>query len=239
MKTYMVLTASILLQISGVARAGSISFEFQADGTLPSQGGATYFGVGIAEAAAFSTSGGILHQTTFGTGDPQAFYLINDIFDSSLDTSIEWRARINRMDNGQLGANVQLEGGGHLLNFYMTTSGILWTPDINFGPIAGGSAFDGTMFHVFRVDYTAATAQFALSLDGIAHFAGTAAVDPRSNEFGWGDPTPTGGSADADWDYVRLTNSIPEPSTTMLLLLGLGAIGKLRTRLSKRGGTAA
>ena len=68
----------------------------------------------------------------------------------------------------------------------------------------------------------------------------TTAAPHTSNLSNFGDGiTSSGNNADVDWDYITLIqqdNSVPEPSTWLLMGGGLVGLGWLRRRRTVRAG---
>lgn len=216
------------------ARADDIGFEFNVPGVLPSSQGATYFGIGAPESAAFSVSGGILHQdTTIFGSDVMAGYFVPDILDHSVDATMEWSAQVQ--SGAASGIQTVAQDDGFQWNFILTNNAILAYDGTHFSPIIAMDTTDA--FHAYRAVIPANSTNFDFYVDSVLRFSGTAPTAPAQSYLFWGDGTPTGGNGAADWDYVRLTNpvtqAVPEPGP-VALFLGAACTGIIVLRRKRR-----
>jgi PEP-CTERM motif len=235
-----VLTCSAFLAFSNMAPlwAGSISFEFNQDGVLPSAQGAVYVG-NVPETSAFSVSGGVLHQdTTSLRFDATAFYEVPGILNHSFDATLEWSARV--LSSNQFGVQILVDSGGFQWNFILQDTEVLAYNGTTFAPIVAMNTTDA--FHTYRVEIPANSTNYDFFVDGTLMFSGTAPTAGDSL-LGWGDSTPTGGNGRADWGFVRLTNpesaTVPEPATLTLLSIGTVAVIGYGWRRRKKAASGA
>lgn len=213
---------------------GTILFDFNTAGVLPSSQGATFFG-SASETSVYSVSGGILHQDTLAfPSDVSAGYKVNNALDHTIDATLEWTAK--KSPGGGLGVQILVAGSGLQWNFVLQDDGLYMHAAVNFERIVAMSTTDA--FHNYKVLIPANSPNFDVLIDGIQRYSGVASSSSESL-FEWGDSTPTGGNGKADWDAVRLLNSssasAPEPSTVGLLgCCLLGFVGRWVVRNRKR-----
>lgn len=213
------------------------SLEFEVDGVLPSSEPDIEFFKSYAESeesAVYSVSDGFLHQRTFSSDANSSYtYPENSLstgdLDSGLTTIMETRLQVFQIA-GQAGCFFQaLDGANRYLMFFepsgvglFTTSGVETVALNVFGP------------NTYRLESPGNSNVMNLFVDNV--FSCSALAPPMSlNGFNWGDtnlvPMQPGNKADADWDFVRVSQ-IPEPST--VVLLSMGAVALLVYALRKR-----
>jgi hypothetical protein len=214
----------LCLALSLEARAASISFEFD---ELPSTAGASYSG-SVAEASAYAVSSGLLLQDTTPFGSDHAFYQVAAIYEPLFAATLEWRAR--RIEGSDLATEIAVFSPMKSVDLFLSNDGVrLHTGGADFPLIL---AMDTGVFHTYRLEIAAADSSFSLYVDDVLSYSGTA-IGSGQDRLVWGDSTSSGGNAQAEWDYIRFTNAVPEPSGFLLVapvLAGLG-LKALRRRL--------
>jgi hypothetical protein len=151
----------------------------------------------------YVVSGGALHQDSgFPGGDVEAYYQKSGAFDHSIDQIIEWRTKV--INSPGVGVGVGAIDDGYAFIFALSNDGVkindapgVWTP------IASLNTTDG--YHTYRLVIPATGATYQLFVDGVLAASGnTIYTLTGPSTLSWGDLTPTGGNAKADWDYVRV-----------------------------------
>jgi hypothetical protein len=215
--------------------------EFNVDGVLPSADPdiELFNNSGQLESSVFSVSGGLLHQQTFGiVGSVSYFYpnisLTGDL-NPNLSTTIEARLRIPDID-GRFGADISVFDGGHTYGIDVSPSGI------HVNNWWGAPGFPATTvdfvevdihdFHTYRLDFDAVRETLDVSIDNaIVSSVSVPEGAFKGNGFEFGDgKTAIGNGANAQWDYIRVSQ-VPVPAALPLLATGLiGLIGITRKR---------
>lgn len=194
-------------------------FSFDTDGVYPSSQGAVYYGTTwngpLPESMAFAVAGGLLLQDTTGFGyATDANYTVKQIFDHNYDAVLEFRVRLVGVSHWHLwGLNVSIRDNIDRINRrdwgISLFPGGIWFVDnwLTFDTMDG--------FHVYRMVIPAHSDTCELYIDGVLFHTGSATTgyDPGDlyrGDFYWGDGSPTGGNAVAEWDYINLENHAPD-----------------------------
>lgn len=208
MKFQYVAAASILFCAQSSALAGNATLGFS---SLPSAQGWTFFtDSAVPEGTVFSVSGGTLFMDS--TTVNGAYYKLDGLVDPSM--SFELLARARAVTGGTALA-FYVEGGGHLATFHLAPSSITVLSGGNYISIG---TFDNTSFHNYRLagDFGGT---YTLAIDGVT--VRTAAMEPGGgNTVILGDGGGLGGGT-AELTSFDFRQPIPEPSSALLLLLGL------------------
>ena len=232
------LLAAASLLVAVPASAGTIAFEFNSDGVLPSAQGAFHASAGPSEASTYSVSGGLLHQGSFATADPNDSigYRGEVAYDPTLPATWEWRARIldpiDIVTDG-IGLQSNIDVGGRTMTFVMRTTAL---------GISGANPqalfFDvGTGFHHYRVELSPGASRFDVFFDGVLlhsdDMAGAGGVHPFALIYWLG-----GQDSASEWDFVRFANAaaIPAPGPLGMLAAGVMAIAFIRRKGAPRHG---
>lgn len=221
-----------------VSPVTSLTLEFDTPGVLPSSTllfAYQSWANTIPEPAAFSVQNGVLSQSCFasqygayyfagslgayGTTTPWAFAFAGDIV-------VEARVRIVQSQ----GRSIQLffMDGFFWYGLWLdTTAGnfeVQGTTPVQL-PVpfaAAGPGFDPTQFHTYRLERDAGTSTYRVFVDDRQIHAGNgSAVGGNVITFG---NDPLTGTADAEWDYVRIFNG-PNLFANPLSMIGTPNIG--------------
>ena len=238
-------TSVILLAVVGIigavvpARATIIkNYEFNIDGILPSAEPDITLAnnTGNPENAIFSVSDGLLKQRTFAVNGNASYSYPNialggGSLDSSQSLSMEARVRILQIE-GSTGAFFQVLDGTSRYRFAFTETGVELLSNGGFHQID----LDTSVFHTYRLDSGGGTSAFDFYVDNVLTYSGNAFPAGGLNGFNFGDGiTESGAGADADWDFVRLSQpaaeaSIPEPGMVIIMGFGLAYLGLTRRK---------
>jgi hypothetical protein len=224
------LVAALILSVpSGLARADLVmNFEFDVEGQLPSANPNILFFTDsrASEESLYSVADGMLRQRTFGKiGASSHFY--GDIppgeLDPALDFTMEVRLRIHRIEGI---AAVYFRAIDSVSAYQVWLSPMGATALTSADPIRVSlNVFD---FHTYRLESPGNSDTIRFYVDGVLQgegIADTSEITVRHfNGFDWGDGfTALGNGADADWDYLRVTN-VPEPQSLALLCLAAASL---------------
>lgn len=218
------------------------NYEFNADGVLPSADPQTTFFNNTAqpEAALYSVSGGLLQQRTLAVNGNASYSLPNNALVGgglSAGDSFSIEARLRILGIGGLGgAFFQLFDGANRFSVFFDAG------EVNVLGTTGWNAIslDISEFHTYRLESLGNSAAYDFYIDGSLVLSATASANTSLNGFNFGDGiTDSGVGANADWDYLRVSQPIaevspvPEPVTALALGFGFVAFAAVRRRRSR------
>ncbi len=210
------------------------NLEFNVNGVLPSADSDIdfYNNTSSSEASLYSVSGGLLMQRTFNVNGNASYHWPDSsgspsgTLDSTLGVTMEARLQVTAI-NGSAGAYFQaFDGTSRYQVSFQTGSVSLLSSS---GLVS--HSLDITQFHTYRMETPGNSDIMNLFVNDILVLSGTAPVHTL-NTFGWGDGiTAPGNGADANWDFLRVSqNSVPEPSIIALLGIVLAGLVGVETR---------
>jgi len=223
----------ILINYGDNSFATTIILDFS---SLPSDEGWSYASLGnnVAETDIFSIDNGIMNQNTLnvgfsGQGDNR--YELTDIIDPHLSYSITVIAKMNQDfgdPNNDFGFGWASFTGSELYGIGLSTDGIM---DIHHNIIS--NSIDTTLYHTYLL-YVNPGIGYDLFVDNEFIGSGLPRYYDYNNMLTFGDQTG-GRNANVDIDYYefRQETPVPEPSTILLLSLGLSSIIIARKKISK------
>ncbi len=232
----LILVITILLFCS-TAQATTITLDFN---SLPSNQGWTYksgVGVGffdptpseIPEDSVFSVDGNKLIQNTMGTGQNFFAYRYFDIIDLNFPYTVSITARVLDFETTKPGAPTSGFAFGGFEGLFRSVIS-LNTEQIGFPPFVWD--FDTTQFHDYRLE-TMPGVNYALYIDNSLFASGSLALDNIPNHLVLGNASSF---ENAFGEITKYTFSqpapVPEPST--MLLLGIGLVGLIGTKVKRR-----
>jgi hypothetical protein len=199
------------------AFGGSVSFDFNTDGVLPSLQGAIYAvpGTPVPETAVYSASGGALHQNTVGYA--AAIYNVINIYDPSNAATLEWRMQVDSATHGSV--SMLFLSGTDDYAFWMRDDGVYYGPIDGSTRIAALDTRDA--YHTYRMALGPNSSLFDFYVDGTLAFSGSGMNSIRATSaLQWGDWSGFTDGGQAHWDYINWTN-VPEPTSSVLLGIGM------------------
>jgi len=207
--------------------------EFNVNGVLPSSESDIGFfnNSSSTESSLFSVSGGLLLQRTYSSNGNSSYHSpgvsITGTLDPSLNLVMEANLKISNI-MGTGGAYFQAFDGTNRYQLAFDSLGV------NLYGTQGyvHTSVDVSQFHTYRFESAANSNSYSLYIDGI--FQNSTVADVHSlNKFEWGDGiTASGNGADADWNYVRVSQTpvVPEPISSTLFIVGGVTLGFRRFR---------
>jgi hypothetical protein len=125
-------------------------------------------------------------------------------------------------DYSGVGFGVSTAGtGGQYVRMWTDRLGIMY-PGSNYPTFY---YLDMTQFHTIRLNVNGSDRTFGVWVDGTSVFSGSA---PGGNNWGgiqFGTDYVVGATSESYWDYLAYT--VPEPSSILALLAGLGGLGAM------------
>ncbi|ODS31785.1 MAG: PEP-CTERM motif protein [Candidatus Scalindua rubra] len=218
----------LLLMLSSPVNALVIkNLEFNVDGVLPSTEPdiELFNNTGQPETLLYSVSGGLLMQRTFNVNGNASYNWPEDTLtpgtlNSAMDISMEARLQVLQIE-GSAGAFFQAFDGNNRYSAFFQSTGV----DL---PTTTGSVtipVNVLQFHTYRLESPGNSNALNFFIDDVLKFSGSAPAQ-NVNGFNWGDGvTGAGNGADADWDFVRVSQTSPIPEPTTISLLGIGLFG--------------
>lgn len=218
------------------------NYEFNVDGVLPSADPQTSFFNNTAqpEAVLYSVSGGLLEQRTLAVNGNASYSLPNNALTGgglSAGDSFSIEARLRVLGIGGLGgAFFQLFDGANRFSVFFDAG------EVNVLGTTGWNAIslDISEFHTYRLESLGNSAAYDFYIDGALALSATASVNTSLNGFNFGDGiTDPGVGANADWDYLRVSqplsevSPVPEPAAALALGVGLVTFSMVRRRRSR------
>jgi hypothetical protein len=243
MKTRLPILFAGLLLGSVAAQADIIAYDASLN-TLPSaQGWAYSADGGWLESSVYSVAGGTLHQTTMGRGfweGTGSWYAPAPglVWGDSFSAAFRARVTLSEQTGGlpdensatalsPYGFGLGLANGSRAVVFGVTPSYVAISPSDGSYPNAPLFQSDNTDYHDYLITGNFVAGTWSCYRDGT--FLGSGAMEPTSSSFAVFGDISGGGNADGNWLSVQV-NSVPEPSTVVLLAGGAAACLLFRRR---------
>lgn len=200
-------------------------FLFNQDGVLPSsESGIAFFNsTSSPETDLYAVTNGLLRQRTLSV-EGNASYLFPNVnlsgggLDANQAVSMEARVRILRISSGTSGGGFfQFFDGANRRSVFFRSDGL------EVMQASGSLAFipfDVSSFHDYLLMSPGRSPEVKLFIDGNLAFVGTA-PSTTLNGFDFGDGITAGAGADADWDFVHVSQT---PRTPIRSIPGLQSI---------------
>ncbi len=230
--------AAMIVAVQAPSHATTITLDF---GSLPSAQGWTYASnpdyypdPAPIEASVFSVDGTKLIQNTIGTGISYAGYVRPNPLNPLLPFSISVRARVLQSE--------EVYPGAPATSFlaYATTGSEFFAFGLNMDTISGPShldiyhPIDATIFHTYRLEAVPGVSA-VLYVDDVLFGTATPSPDNEPSILG------IGNASSFEKGHVEVTmfqvTQVPEPSTSLLLSLGLASV--FFWSRTRRGGNRA
>jgi len=233
-----VITA-IVLAACAAAPAQALQVDL-AMNTLPSDQGWNFLSSGASETSVFSTDGTQLLQDTLAVGLDYALYRMPTLLDNADPIELEVRARLD--------GTTQPPGFGPGFYFAVFTGTERYSLVLEPGRIAtlegtNLGALNTEAFHDYELVVVPGLS-FSLYVDAELFAAGSGSAHGASPtlEFGDGSFSQNASGALASYSFYQGTElPLPEPSTTLLLTLGLTGLALMghakRSTLQQNGDT--
>jgi len=196
--------------------------EFDVDGVLPSADTEIALftsGATATESQVYSVSSGLLQQRSLAPSGTYSYVfpdttLSGGNLDPTKNVVIEWRLRILGIE-GRNGAFFDAHDGLNRYSAFFLDTGQVRLSDSTLVPISNIS-----QFHTYRIESLGNSSTYRFLVDGVLR--ATANTDlTGSNGFQWGDGlSSVGNGADADWDFVRVSQATALPQITQVLTSG-------------------
>ena len=180
---------------------------------------------------ACSTQNGILHLVDQSTAATARFYREGSMnLPAGTDVTIETRGKVVSStspygpDYSGVGFGFSTGSGGGFL--------ALWPDKLSI--MYGGSNYqtfyslDMTQFHTIKMAMTSSDRNVTVWVDGVQALSGRATGGNNKGGIQFGTTSVPGATSDSYWDYLSYT--IPEPSSLLALLAGLGGFALRRKR---------
>lgn len=234
------LAVAVTLGVGRPAEAAFLALEFNTHGDLPSAtpGVFLYNNTGFAESSLYSVSGGFLRQQTFALNGNASYAYPNlaetgGPFSPTQTIVLESRIRVSQIVG--TGAYFQAFDGSFNMAVFLTSSGVTL-------PTATGDVairVDVFAFHTYRLEASANTRLLSFTIDGSLVFSGSAAPYSGLNGLDFGDGlTAAGNGANADYDFLSVSNDVPAtatplPATALVFALGAALVAARSRRLTR------
>ena len=225
--------AGVITAIVLAACAAAPAQALQVDlglGTLPSDQGWSFLSSGASETSVFSTDGTQLLQDTLGVGLDYALYRMPILLDNADPIELDVRARLD--------GTTQPPGFGPGFYFAVFTGTERYSLVLEPGRIAtlegtNLGALNTEVFHDYEL-FVVPGVSFSLYVDTQLFAAGSGSAHGASPtlEIGDGSFSQNASGALASYSFYQ-GSAVPEPSTTLLIPLGLALVGHA-SRVRKR-----
>ncbi|MCY3006478.1 MAG: hypothetical protein NTV29_10925 [Planctomycetota bacterium] len=222
----------------GSARATVITLDFAQNPTLPSAQGmsfATDSGRPESDFASILDGNRLMldsYTSTLPNTDRMAYYYKDNVFDHTIDLEMEVRVKI--IESSPFGFGVAVFNANAASHFIINKTGF------QIYQVTSGSGYDfSSGFNTFKYKGFGATNTYEFFVNGSkVAFGSRPGGYANSNQFYFGDGTPTGGNARAEVQYLRYSNvnlssgggEVPEPISLATWSLLAGSIAWRRAR---------
>ena len=222
-------------------RATVITLDFAQNPTLPTaQGMSFYTETGRPEsdfASILDNNRLRLDSFTTLTSDRMAYYYKDNVFDHTTDLEMEVRMKVT--DSSPFGFGLAVFNANAASHFIINKTGY------QIYQVTSGSGYDfSSGFNTFKYKGFGATNTYEFFVNGTMVASGARPGGyANSNQFYFGDGTPTGGNVRAEVQYLRYSNvnfsngggEVPEPISLATWSLLAGIVGLRRARKRQLG----